>query len=81
MADYSTDGPSQTRAQWCLKPTQLLTNRIIPWATSCPTNMRPSEWRNGDADRDGRLEAALQPNLSIEEGRLAVIEGWIPGLS
>ena len=43
--------------------------------------MRPSEWRNGDADRDGRLEAALQPNLSTEEGRLAVIEGWIPSLN
>lgn len=34
-----------------------------------------------DADRDGRLAAALQPQLSIEEQRLAAIEGWILGVS
>jgi hypothetical protein len=33
-----------------------------------------------DADQDGRLAAALQPELSIEERRLAAIEGWILGV-
>jgi hypothetical protein len=34
-----------------------------------------------DTDQDGRLAAALQPELSIEERRLAATEGWILGVN
>lgn len=34
-----------------------------------------------DADQDGRLAMALQPNLTSEEQRLAAVEGWILGVS
>lgn len=39
-----------------------------------------AQWLH-DADGDGRLDLAFEPNLSIDERRLAAVEGWILGVS